>query len=44
MIWKWYKRKELLEMRPYVVGEDLSGVSGLSLKSILKRIYNQRWY
>lgn len=27
MIWKWYRRKELSEMRPYVAGEDLSGIS-----------------
>jgi len=25
--WKQYKRKGLSEMRPYVLGEDLSGVS-----------------
>ena len=25
--WKQYKRKGLSEMRPYVVGEDVSGVS-----------------
>jgi hypothetical protein len=25
--WKQYKRKGLSEMRPYVVGEDLTGIS-----------------
>ena len=25
--WKKYKRKGLSEMRPYVVGEDVSGIS-----------------
>ncbi len=25
--WKQYKRKGLSEMRPYIVGEDISGVS-----------------
>lgn len=25
--WKQYKRKGLSEMRPYVAGEDLSGIS-----------------
>lgn len=26
-VWKRYKRKGFSEMRPYVLGEDLSGVS-----------------
>lgn len=26
-MWKQYKRKGLSEMRPYVLGEDLSGIS-----------------
>lgn len=25
--WKWYKRKGLSEMRPYHLGEDLTGIS-----------------
>ncbi len=34
MIWSQYKRKGLSEMRPYVVGEDVSRVS-ISLPDML---------
>ena len=26
-VWKQYKRKGLSEMRPYILGEDLTGIS-----------------
>lgn len=55
MVWKQYRRTGLSEMRPHVVGEDLTGVS-VSPEDVLKvekpggmiarnpKNHNDQWY